>query len=304
MCAPPKKPGAEATGPAPTSPERKRRDLPQKARSGSDGTPGCTGYRPPRNAGVAPDASADSRGIDTALRHHAESPGFRPGLHVPQQARSGSDGTCPNKPGAEATGPAPTSPERKRRDLPQQARSGSDGTPGRRLQITVHMYITSRMRHEVGSVVRPDPLAFFLTWTAYGSWLPGDARGWVDDRGAIREPNERLARSARRLLQNPVVVLDGSCRRLVEQVIREHCGFRNWTVHAVNCRTTHVHVVVSAEQSPEAVLRSLKGRCSRKLSEAKGVTERWWTKGGSVRRLFDTRALETVVVYVVECQDR
>jgi REP element-mobilizing transposase RayT len=160
------------------------------------------------------------------------------------------------------------------------------------------------MRHEVGSVVRPDPLAFFLTWTAYGSWLPGDARGWVDDRGAIREPNERLARSARRLLQNPVVVLDGSCRRLVEQVIREHCGFRNWTVHAVNCRTTHVHVVVSAEQSPEAVLRSLKGRCSRKLSEAKGVTERWWTKGGSVRRLFDTRALETVVVYVVECQDR
>jgi REP element-mobilizing transposase RayT len=210
----------------------------------------------------------------------------------------------PNKPGAEATGPAPTSPERKRRDLPQQARSVSDGTPGRRLQITVHMYITSRMRHEVGSVVRPDPLAFFLTWTAYGSWLPGDARGWVDDRGAIREPNERLARSARRLLQNPVVVLDGSCRRLVEQVIREHCGFRNWTVHAVNCRTTHVHVVVSAEQSPEAVLRSLKGRCSRKLSEAKGVTERLWTKGGSVRRLFDTRALETVVVYVVECQDR
>jgi hypothetical protein len=28
------------------------------------------------------------------------------------------------------------------------------------------------------------------------------------------------------------------------------------------------------------------------------------TKGGSVRRLYDMRALETVVVYVMECQDR
>jgi len=25
----------------------------------------------------------------------------------------------------------------------------------------------------------PDPLAYFLTWTTYGTWLPGDERGWV-----------------------------------------------------------------------------------------------------------------------------
>ena len=25
-----------------------------------------------------------------------------------------------------------------------------------------------------------DPLAFFLTWSTYGSWLPGDARGWTE----------------------------------------------------------------------------------------------------------------------------
>ena len=27
-----------------------------------------------------------------------------------------------------------------------------------------------------------DPIAFFLTWVTYGTWLPGDARGWVDYR--------------------------------------------------------------------------------------------------------------------------
>jgi len=26
-----------------------------------------------------------------------------------------------------------------------------------------------------------DPIAFFLTmWVTYGTWLPGDARGWVE----------------------------------------------------------------------------------------------------------------------------
>jgi hypothetical protein len=23
-----------------------------------------------------------------------------------------------------------------------------------------------------------DPIAYFLTWTTYGTWLPGDERGW------------------------------------------------------------------------------------------------------------------------------
>jgi hypothetical protein len=25
----------------------------------------------------------------------------------------------------------------------------------------------------------PEALAYFLTWTTYGTWLPGDERGWV-----------------------------------------------------------------------------------------------------------------------------
>ena len=30
-----------------------------------------------------------------------------------------------------------------------------------------------------------EPLAYFLTWTTYGTWLPGDGRGWVEKNGAI-----------------------------------------------------------------------------------------------------------------------
>lgn len=161
------------------------------------------------------------------------------------------------------------------------------------------------MPHDVGSIIRPDPLAFFLTWTTYGSWLPGDARGWVAKRGVQHTANPRLARAMHRLLASPRVSLDARQRLIVEQAVREHCRFRGWTMHAVACRTTHVHAVVSAAQrSPEAVLRSLKARCSRQLSDRLAAQGRWWTMGGSARRVYNTQSLENVVVYVCECQDK
>ena len=52
------------------------------------------------------------------------------------------------------------------------------------------------MHGEPGLPYRSGPMALFLTWTTYGSWLPGDDRGWCDDRGVMREPSHRLARHA------------------------------------------------------------------------------------------------------------
>jgi hypothetical protein len=33
------------------------------------------------------------------------------------------------------------------------------------------------MRPDPSVVPKADPLAYFLTWTTYGTWLPGDERG-------------------------------------------------------------------------------------------------------------------------------
>jgi hypothetical protein len=36
-----------------------------------------------------------------------------------------------------------------------------------------------------------DPLAYFLAWSTYGTWLPGDERGWVEyARGWQLRPGE------------------------------------------------------------------------------------------------------------------
>lgn len=99
----------------------------------------------------------------------------------------------------------------------------------------------------------PDPIAFFLTWTTYGTWLPGDERGWVLRGRGFQIPDPiRRQRAAARMTES-ACVLDQDQRAIVEQTIANHCTIRNWQLHAVNCRTNHVHVVVSANRPPEDI---------------------------------------------------
>ena len=149
-----------------------------------------------------------------------------------------------------------------------------------------------------------NPLAFFLTWTTYASWLPGDDRGWVRRGGVFHSPRASLARHVTdRLLSEPVR-LNHPQRRVVADVIEEHCRFRGWSHLSTACRSNHVHVIISAPQiCPRDVLRSLKARVSRRLSEEFSPKKRWWTKGGSRRLIFTEADLADLLTYVNECQD-
>jgi hypothetical protein len=51
------------------------------------------------------------------------------------------------------------------------------------------------MGKDPGSIPLDDPLALLLTWTTYGSWLPGDVRGWVEKPGRFREPDAKRGES-------------------------------------------------------------------------------------------------------------
>ena len=156
------------------------------------------------------------------------------------------------------------------------------------------------------------PLAYHLTWTTYGTWLPGDERGWVaSGKDGIQMPDPQRELEARRsLVESPVVLTDGQ-RQVVEQTVRDHCQIRGWMLHALNVRSNHVHVVVTADRRPEEVLNQFKAWCSRKLSDDAGLTatvakkagrRRWWTEHGSTKWIFDEKYLEEAVQYVVERQ--
>src|SRR5215471_6985078 len=99
----------------------------------------------------------------------------------------------------------------------------------------------------------PEPLAYFLTWPTYGTWLPGDERGWVEYRSGWQLPDPIRKLEAEARMTEDALTLDSEQRQVVEQTIAQHCRVRGWKLHVVNCRTNHLHVVVTADRPPKLV---------------------------------------------------
>jgi REP element-mobilizing transposase RayT len=157
-----------------------------------------------------------------------------------------------------------------------------------------------------------DVLAFFITWTCYGTRLPGDKRGWTKWRKGDQLPQPKLENWCRDQMTETALLLDTTQREIVNQVVRDHCKTRGWTLHAVNCRSNHCHVVVTAvDYDGEQVRDQFKSWAKRKLKEdqraqadfAGDIREHWWTRKGSVRELFDDESLEAAIRYTIEAQD-
>jgi len=115
---------------------------------------------------------------------------------------------------------------------------------------------------------------WFLTWTTYGTWLPGDQRGWVgwtrDERGHLYYANEHQTRysapdsnieeSARRRLKTPPVYLSIEQSRGLFEQFHETAEYRRWRMVAVAIMSNHAHILVGVpgDPDPEKVLGDFK----------------------------------------------
>ncbi|MGH2608820.1 MAG: transposase [Tepidiformaceae bacterium] len=100
--------------------------------------------------------------------------------------------------------------------------------------------------------------------------------------------------------------LDLARRTVVDATIREACQFRGWLLTAINVRTNHVHVVVTADAvAPEEVMRVMKARATRRLREAGLLAkdERLWSEHGSTIYLWTEKQVGSAIWYVTEGQD-
>ena len=151
-----------------------------------------------------------------------------------------------------------------------------------------------------------DPIAFFITWTCYGTWLPGDERGWHQwGKGGIRPRNELFRKTAESKMKEPEFLLSVDDGLVVEATVEKHCEVRGWTLHKVNARLNHVHAVVTAPgYAPETVRDQFKAWCTRKLKTAHPRRERFWTEGASCRSINHENDLEAAIQYAGETQDR
>ena len=154
-----------------------------------------------------------------------------------------------------------------------------------------------------------EPLAYFITFPTYGTWLHGDARGSVDRAHNVPgtpllDPDQRRQQRDAARLKHPPVILDVKRRRVVHRTIVEVCAHRNWTLHAVHVRTNHVHVVISAEETPEQVMNALKSWATRRLVEAGMLPAgtKAWVRHGSTRYLWKADQVTSACQYVCEGQ--
>lgn len=149
------------------------------------------------------------------------------------------------------------------------------------------------------------PTPYHITFSCYGTWLHGDERGSHDRKAtSLRNkhiaPDPALEAQMRRRMTHAVVVLNGPMRRCVREAIVQHCGFREWKLHALSVRTNHVHVVLTTFENVSRVLNQIKGRATRSLREAGLVAsdQPVWSARGSKRILDTPEWFESAVRYV------
>jgi REP element-mobilizing transposase RayT len=154
-----------------------------------------------------------------------------------------------------------------------------------------------------------DPLAYFISFTTYGTWLHGRDPGSVDrDHNAVGTPvlppDEKRERSEQHQLREAPYLLTPERRQVVRETICEVAKHRGWRLWAAHVRTNHVHIIVSAAQKPERVMADFKAYASRRLAERldESPTRKRWTQHGSTRYVWSEAQLAEKVEYVVNGQ--
>lgn len=162
------------------------------------------------------------------------------------------------------------------------------------------------------------PFALFLTWTCYGTWLPGDERGHVSNtllrnHGYVPKQNvpgtpyakgDKYTHERAKSLQNwPSVYLNRPQALWAAESFVLTARKNKWRILRAAIMANHVHlVVVDCPDEGAAVRRVFKGASQAAMSEKLGQSRRWWTAGGSDHYLHTDDAIEGTVWYVAEQQ--
>lgn len=154
------------------------------------------------------------------------------------------------------------------------------------------------------------PLAYLLTFRTYGTWHHGDERGSVDRRSfnkfgnADITPTPYLVAAEIKQQKSEPFLLDNDGRRVVESSIKEVCMYREFTLHALNVRTNHVHAVVTKAGKPEKIIEAFKSYSTRALRVKNLVTAevKIWARHGRTKYLWNDRNVGLAIEYVLYSQ--
>lgn len=158
---------------------------------------------------------------------------------------------------------------------------------------------------------------WFLTWTTYATWLPGDARGFVSpkfDRSPA-EPRNNLPQTpydanhpylhdmaASNVRGEPIFLIQEQADAIKQQ-LTETARHRHWQICVGAILSNHLHLLVGIMDDPDPLIllrdfKSYASRCLNRLS-GKPASGTWWTEQGSKRKVKDSRHFENVRSYIL-----
>lgn len=153
------------------------------------------------------------------------------------------------------------------------------------------------------------PLAYFLTFTCYGTHLHGSAKGSFSKTqngfgSPSLLPSQPWERYRRHQLKELPFSLEKDGQAAVLQSILKAAQKRAWYLYAVHIRVTHIHIVVRANAPAERVLAYFKSYATQALGELTTIQPRkqYWTHHGSTRYLWDFQSLAAAEDYVLNHQ--
>jgi len=151
-------------------------------------------------------------------------------------------------------------------------------------------------------------MRYHVMWGTYGSWLPGDPRGFRTRKGRRQVPwdyrhppppgtYDRLHAYARQSLKKPPVVLPAPLREPLGRACLERFGLEGVEVFALSVGAEHVH---AALECPGEGLKTLVGRAKKVSSHrVRGrLPGRVWQEGCRPIRVRDEAHWQNVLNYI------
>ena len=152
-----------------------------------------------------------------------------------------------------------------------------------------------------------EAIGVLLTFTTYGTHLHGADTSSVSRHhrnwgSPTLPPNVSWQDQARQLMAEPEFILNPQDRNLVLHSIMATCADRGWHLFCLHIRTNHVHAILQTDVPIDRALIYLKARATLVLKAYYPDRQRFWTKHGSTRYLWDRASLAAAWDYVMNQQ--
>ena len=145
-------------------------------------------------------------------------------------------------------------------------------------------------------------VGYMLTWTTYGSWLPGDERGYVEN-GKILSGDEKILQRNKERQKSHNVKLNSKEKQIVNEAVLSEAEKIGQPIEALVVYSNHVHILTRPHQeSLEEIVSRYKSITTRALWE-NGRTGRIWTKGYDKRFCFTEDDIKKRIQYIKNHKD-